>query len=151
MKFRKRVEYVEAMEFRNIGDLQAAMTFLGEKFEALQENSATGVWRVAFQAPAGTFYAECGDWIVKDESGDFDVYSAKDFKATFNEACENESWECKKIQREQDKRIDSLEKAAKEARDMISHAIELDYLGEGSTRGWAQTVLTSLKKVVGNI
>lgn len=150
MKFRKRPVVIEAMQYRSVMDLAPAMDFLGDSFDGYEEESTTHRTRLLIDTKEGVMRADEGDWLIRGVKGEHYACKPDIFEATYDKVCENEAWECDKIQRQQQQKIDALTAAGREARELISHAIELDHLGGGSTRGWAQNVLTQLKKVVGN-
>lgn len=149
MKFRKRPVVIEAMQYRSVMDLAPAMDFLGDSFDGYEEESTTRKTRVLIDTKEGVMRADEGDWLIRGVKGEHYACKPDIFEATYDKVCENEAWECEKIQRQSDELLKKFHKTASEARDLISHAIELDYLGEGSTRKWANETLTQLKKLVG--
>jgi len=73
-KFRTRPSEITAIRFMGGLNLGAVMTFLGDQFEAMQENSETMQMRVVFRNPhkhADFLIANEGDWIIRGLENEF--------------------------------------------------------------------------------
>lgn len=81
MKFRKKPVVIEAIQYRNEGDLGDAIAFLGNSFESQQ--SLGSVTRLAIQTLEGVLYASEGDWLIRGIKGEHYACKPDIFEATY--------------------------------------------------------------------
>jgi hypothetical protein len=89
--FRKKLEFVEAQQFRNDADSYSLLSWINASLAA---NPKTDSKRYAelvnkvLLIPTfdGYYIARPGDWVVRDAHGNFFVYTADTFNELFEEA-----------------------------------------------------------------